>query len=81
MRLRATIGRWLATRLAALPDRGGVKGLLSAARLALLLTLRVIKITKAGSHPRHRVTDAREFFARHVYAGRSRARRWRGVRS
>jgi SAM-dependent methyltransferase len=69
VRLRATIGRWLATRLAALPDRGGVKGLLRLHDWLYYFTLRVIKITEAGSHPRHRVTDAREFFARHVCAG------------
>jgi SAM-dependent methyltransferase len=67
--LRATIGGWLARRLAALPDRRGVKGLLRLHDWLYYFTLRVIKITEADSHPRHRVTDAREFFARHVREG------------
>ena len=69
MRLRATTGQWLARRLAALPDRRGVKWLLRLHSWLYHFTLRVIKITEGDSHPRHRVTDAREFFTNHVNEG------------
>ncbi len=68
-RPRAVAGRWLTRRLAALPDRRGVKWLLRLHDWLYFFMLGVIKITEGNSHPRHRVTDARQFFAGHVREG------------
>lgn len=67
--VRASARRWLTRRLAALPGRRGVKWLLRLQDRLYYFTLGVIKITEGNSHPRHRVTDAREFFATHVQPG------------
>jgi SAM-dependent methyltransferase len=46
-----------------------VKFLLRLQDRLYYFTLGVIKITEGDSHPRHRVTDARAFFANHVLSG------------
>lgn len=61
--------QWATRRLASLPDRRGVKWLLRLHDRLYYFTLGVIKISEGNSHPRHRLTDAREFFARHVGPG------------
>lgn len=66
---RAVLRGWATRRLAALPDRRGVKWLLRLQDRLYYFTLGVIKITEGDSHPRHRVTDARQFFAGHVQPG------------
>jgi SAM-dependent methyltransferase len=67
--LRAQCRRWLTRRLAALPDRRGVKWLLRLQDRLYYFTLGVIKVTEGDSHPRHRVTDAPDFFVEHVRPG------------
>lgn len=62
--------RPLVTRgLAALPDRRGVKWLIRQQDRVYYFTLGVIKVTEGANHPRHRLTDARAFFAAHVDEG------------
>lgn len=62
-RRRAT--RWLAGR----PDRGGIKVLLRLHDRLYYFMLGVIKASEAGIHPRHRLTDAHQFFLSHVGPG------------
>lgn len=61
--------RWITTGLAAWPDRGGVKFLLRLRDRLDGFTLGVIKRTEGNAHPRHRVTDAPDFFRNEVHAG------------
>lgn len=58
----------LASRLAAMPDRRGVKRLLAMHDRLFRYTLGVIKLTEGGLHPKHRVTDLHECFVREVNA-------------
>lgn len=56
-------------RLAAMPNRRGVKWLLHLQDRLYYFTLGVIKITEGDTHPRHRVTDAQPFFRAHIKPG------------
>ena len=62
---RPRVVRWLATR----PDRGGIRFLLRFHDRLYYFTLGVIKASEAGIHPRHRLTDAHQFFLDHVGPG------------
>ncbi len=62
---RPRVVRWLATR----PDRGGIRFLLRFHDRLYYFMLGVIKASEAGIHPRHRLTDAHQFFLDHVGPG------------
>lgn len=69
MGVRSLARGFVVKRLAALPDRRGVKWLVSLQDRLYYFTLGVIKITEGETHPRHRVTDAQSFFRAHVRPG------------
>lgn len=62
---RRRVIRWLAAR----PDRGGIKFLLRLHDRLYYFMLGVIKASEEGIHPRHRLTDAHQFFLDRVGPG------------
>lgn len=59
----------LARRLAAMPDRRGIKLLLRLYDRLFYYMLGVIKLTEDGLHPKHRITDLHAFFVNEVAPG------------